>query len=73
MIRSIMHAGEEWLNASDLREATPALLEALKDILPYAERACRELDAQSAGSLYPNIRAAALKRARAAIDAAEQP
>ena len=32
MIRSIMHAGEEWLNASDLREATPTLLDALEEM-----------------------------------------
>lgn len=44
-----------------------ALLKSIADLLPWAERHVRDLDARSAGTLYPQIRAATLGRAREAI------
>lgn len=51
--------------------AAPDLLKALKELLPYAERAVAAIDARSAGDLYPAIRAAMLDRARVAITKAQ--
>ncbi len=47
------------------------LLAALEGIIDYAEAHVTRVNALSAGSLYPNIRIAALERARAAIKKAK--